>query len=81
VSQRDALRAHLARYQIQTEIYYPVALHLHDCFQYLGYHPGDFPEAKRAARETLALPISPEISRAAQKYVVYAIAEFYELNV
>jgi dTDP-4-amino-4,6-dideoxygalactose transaminase len=74
---RDALREHLAGREIQTAIYYPVGLHEQKSFAYLGYQRGDFPETERAARETLALPIYPEISREAQRYVVDAIAEFY----
>jgi dTDP-4-amino-4,6-dideoxygalactose transaminase len=75
---RDALREHLARREIGTEIYYPVGLHLQKCFAYLGYKEGELPETERASRETLALPIYPEISREAQRYVVGAIAEVFE---
>ncbi|HZR05578.1 MAG TPA: DegT/DnrJ/EryC1/StrS family aminotransferase [Candidatus Udaeobacter sp.] len=74
---RDALREHLGKREIQTAIYYPLGLHQQKCFTYLGYKRDDFPETERAARETLALPIYPEISREAQRYVVDAIAEFY----
>jgi dTDP-4-amino-4,6-dideoxygalactose transaminase len=74
---RDDLRQHLAGREIETAIYYPLALHEQPCFEYLGYKAGDFPEAERAARETLALPIFPEISREAQQYVVNCIAEFF----
>ena len=74
---RDALRQHLADREIETAVYYPLALNQQPCFEYLGYKPGDFPEAERAARETLALPIYPEIPREAQQYVVNCIAEFF----
>jgi dTDP-4-amino-4,6-dideoxygalactose transaminase len=74
---RDALREYLSKREIETAIYYPLGLHEQKCFTYLGYKKGDFPETERAARETLALPIYPEISREAQRYVVDAIAEFY----
>src|SRR5882762_4629476 len=75
---RDELREHLTGREIETAIYYPLALHEQPCFEYLGYIPGDFPEAERAARESLALPIYPEISREAQQYVVKCAAEFFE---
>ena len=75
--QRDELRKHLAEREIETAIYYPLALHQQPCFEYLGYKAGDFPEAERAARETLALPIYPEIAREAQQYVVKCVAEFF----
>lgn len=74
--QRDALRDYLAKRGIETAVYYPLGLHEQKCFADLGYQKGDFPETERAAAETLALPIYPEISRDAQRYVVNAIGEF-----
>jgi len=78
VRQRDKLREHLAKREIETAIYYPLGLHEQKCFAYLGYKNGELPETERAARETLALPIYPEISSEAQHYVVNAIAEFFD---
>jgi dTDP-4-amino-4,6-dideoxygalactose transaminase len=74
---RDELREHLSKREVETAIYYPLALHEQPCFEYLGYKAGDFPESEQAARETLALPIYPEIPRDAQKYVINCIAEFF----
>jgi dTDP-4-amino-4,6-dideoxygalactose transaminase len=74
---RDALRDHLTQREIETAIYYPIGLHEQKALSYLGYKKGDFPETERAARETLALPIYPEISGEAQGHVVDSIAEFF----
>src|SRR5205823_6776495 len=76
-ARRDELRQYLADHEVETAIYYPLALHEQPCFEYLGYKAGDLPEAEQAARESLALPIYPEISRDAQQYVVNCIAEFF----
>ena len=77
VERRDDLMVHLKQKNIGCEIYYPVPFHLQECFKYLGYKEGDFPESERAAKGTLAIPIYPELGAAQQAEVVESIASFY----
>lgn len=75
---RDPLRARLTERQIGNDVYYPIPLHLQLCFQALGHRPGDFPVSEQAARQTIALPIYPELTEDAQAYVVATIAELLD---
>jgi len=77
---RDRLRTYLADHGVDTDVYYPTPLHLQPCFAALGYRAGDFPKAEQAARQSLALPMFPELRDSQQTYVVEQIADFYRLQ-
>ncbi|HBO83527.1 MAG: transcriptional regulator [Deltaproteobacteria bacterium GWC2_42_11] len=79
-ARRNELRTFLENNGIGTEIYYPVPFHLQECFTYLGYRKGDFPYSEKAADETLALPVYPEITEDMQMYVVDKVKEFYSMG-
>lgn len=74
---RDELRQYLNNKGIGTEIYYPIPLHLQECYRSLGYLPGSLPESEKAACETIALPIYPELTLGQLRKVVQAIKDFY----
>jgi dTDP-4-amino-4,6-dideoxygalactose transaminase len=78
-SRRDELKAFLQSAGVPSEIYYPLCLHLQEAFAYLGYKAGSFPEAEKASREVLSLPVYPELPDALQERVAQAIADFYKL--
>ncbi len=75
---RDRLRDYLAENGIGTEVYYPVPLHMQECFGYLGYRPEDFPVSVEASQTTLALPIFPELKPEEISYTVEKLADFYK---
>ena len=75
---RDELRKWLGDSEVGTEIYYPLSLHMQECFAYLGHKPEDFPESLRASNESLALPIYPELVQSQLQYVVDCIKAFFK---
>ena len=77
VERRDGLMEYLKEKRIGAEIYYPVPFHLQECFRYLGHKEGDFPESESAAKETIAIPIYPELLSEQQASVVDTIRTFY----
>jgi dTDP-4-amino-4,6-dideoxygalactose transaminase len=80
VPNRDALQAALQKKGVSTEVYYPVPMHLQECFAYLGHTAGAFRESERAAKETVALPIYPEVTELQARYVVDCIREIVAAN-
>ena len=78
VEDRDGLQEYLKENGIGTNIYYPLCLHLQECFKYLGCKEGNFPIAEEASKHVLAIPMYPELTEERQKYVVSKIAEYYK---
>lgn len=76
LSRRDEAVEFLKARGIGTDIYYPLPLHVQECFRYLGYSPGDFPHAEAASREVLALPVYPEMTPEQREYVASALLDF-----
>ena len=79
VERRDELLNYLKAQEVGAEVYYPVPMHLQECFAYLGHKAGDFPESEKAARETMAIPIYPELSSDQARHAVETIARFYSV--
>lgn len=76
IGKRDSLKSYLAENGVETEIYYPVPMHMQECFAYLGCPSGHFPEAEAAAAESLALPVYPEMTDEGLEYVAGLIRKF-----
>jgi dTDP-4-amino-4,6-dideoxygalactose transaminase len=74
---RDELARYLGEIGVGSSVYYPVPLHLQECFHYLGYREGDFPESERAAREVLSLPVYPELTEAEREHVARTVRAFF----
>ncbi len=78
LEERDNLREFLGRRGIQTAVYYPLPLHLQECFRYLGYKKGDFPHAEEASMKSLAIPVYPELKEREKRYIVKCIRDFFK---
>jgi dTDP-4-amino-4,6-dideoxygalactose transaminase len=76
-SRRDELMEHLRSAGIGCEVYYPVPLHLQECFAYLGYQQGSLPASEQLAADALSLPVYAELDDRMQHYVVEKVTEFY----
>jgi dTDP-4-amino-4,6-dideoxygalactose transaminase len=74
--ERDRLAEHLKASNIDCAVHYPIPQHLQKCLEHLGYKEGDMPEAERAAKEVLAIPIFPEITKEEQDYIISTINDF-----
>jgi len=77
VRKRDELRAYLKDHGVGSEVYYPLPLHLQNCYRDLGYQKGAFPQSERAAEEVLSIPIYAELTDEHLQYVVQMIASFF----
>jgi len=77
VPRRNEVMAHLKKNDIGCEIYYPVPMHMQECFKHLGYKEGDFPESEKASKEVLAIPVYPELTDEMKDYVAETILSFY----
>jgi len=77
---RDELKKHLSEHGVGAEIYYPLPLHLQQCFSELGYEAGDLPVSENLANRALSIPVYPELTREDQAYVVDTIADFYKAS-
>ena len=75
---RDALQDFLKARGVGSSVYYPIPLDRQECFEYLGYRPGQFPESERASREVLSLPVFPELTEAQLAYVADSVRAFVE---
>lgn len=77
-SSSKGLMEHLRAKDIDSRLYYPLPLHLQECFRYLGYKEGDFPESEKAATQTLAIPVYPDLTKEEMDYIIQAIKEYLQ---